>query len=99
MHGSSKSIAAIWAQLCCLRFSAAVDSVEEMQEMGTGTIQGREKLPPSERQQRFWVVGEMLEVQPDLHTCKEVFESRRVLVLQRPDGETQQTHTLQPGKQ
>lgn len=57
-------------------------------------IQGLEKLPLSKRQQQLWVVGEMLEVQLDLHTCKEVFKSKWVSVLQRPDGEMQQTHTL-----
>lgn len=33
-------------------------------------------------------------MQPDMHTCRKVFESRQVSVLQRPDGETQQTCTL-----
>ena len=94
MHGGSKSVAAIWARLCCLHFKAVVDNVEEMQERGTGTNQGLEKLPLSERQQRLWVVGEMLEVQLDLHTCKEVFESSWVSVLQRPDSEMQQTRML-----
>lgn len=94
MHGGSKSITAIWAQLCCLHFKAVVDNVEEMQKRSTGTIQGLEKLPPRKRQQWLWVVRVMLEVQLNLHTFKEAFESRWVSVLQRPDGEMQQTHML-----
>lgn len=94
MHGWSKSITAVWARLPCLHFKAVVDNLEEMQERGTGAIRGLENLPPSEGQQQLWVVGEMLEVQPDTHTCRKVFESRQVSVLQRPDGETQQARTL-----
>jgi len=65
-----------------------------MQERGSGVIQGLEKLLLSKRQQRLWVVGEMLEVQLNLGACKEVFERRRVSFLQRPDDEMQQEHTL-----
>lgn len=52
-----------------------------MQERGTGTIQGLEKLPPRERQQQLWVVRETLEVQLSLHAFQEVSESRQASVL------------------
>lgn len=85
--------------MCCLHFKAVVDNVEEMQERDTGMIQGLEKLPPRKRQQQLWVVRELLEVQLDLHTFQDISESRQASVLGRPDGERQQTHALQRGKQ
>lgn len=69
-----------------------------MQERGTGTIQGLEKLPPRKRQEWLWVFGEMLKVQLDLHTSKEFLESGQISVLQTLHGEMQKKHTLKQGK-
>lgn len=97
MCGVSKSITAIWAWLCCLHLKAVVGNTEAMQK-GCRRTMGAQELPPSERWQQLWVVCKMLKVWLDLDAPTEVTQSRHVSVLQRPNGEMQQTHILFRGE-